>query len=58
MCLFVHETSPVPPGDGVVQANVGPVDCEAETKVLPDGTVSTSDTEAASDGPWLVSVIP
>jgi hypothetical protein len=56
--LFVHVTSPVPPGEGVVQANVGPVGCEAETKVLPEGTVSTSDTDSAADGPWLVSVMP
>jgi hypothetical protein len=55
--LRVQETVPVPPTEGVEHEKAGPLLCPAETKVLPVGTASLSETEAASAGPWLVIVI-
>jgi hypothetical protein len=47
---------PVPPTDGVLQENTGPVVCDSETKVVFAGTASVSETLCAFDGPLLVTV--
>src|SRR4051812_48336722 len=42
----VHEAVPVPPTEGVVQLNAGPVFCVSETKVVFAGIESVSTTFA------------
>lgn len=50
-------TLPVPPTEGVVQENTGPVVCDSETKVVFAGTASVRETLPAKDGPPFVSVM-
>ena len=51
---MVELTVPVPPTAGVVLDQ--PPGEVSETKVVPDGSVSLSETEAAALGPLLVTV--
>jgi len=53
---IVHVIVPVAPAGGVVHAKVGPVVWLSETNVVPAGTVSVSDTLAASEGPAFATV--
>ncbi len=53
---MVQVMAPVPPAAGVVQLKVGPLVCEAETKVVPAGTLSVSVTLVASEGPSFSTV--
>jgi hypothetical protein len=50
-------TVPVPPGDGLLKAKVGPPVWDSETKVVPVGTASVRLTFWASEGPVLVRVM-
>jgi hypothetical protein len=54
---IVQLTVPVPPTEGFVQENVGPVVCDSETNVVFAGTASVNATLAAFDGPLFVTVI-
>jgi hypothetical protein len=48
---------PVPPAEGVVQENAGPVVCDSETNVVFAGSTSARVTEVASDGPLFVTAM-
>jgi hypothetical protein len=52
-----QETAPVPPTEGFVQMNAGPVNCDSETNVVFGGSVSAIVTLAASDGPLFVTLM-
>jgi hypothetical protein len=52
-----QETAPVPPTEGFVQMNDGPVNCDSETNVVFGGSVSAIVTLAASDGPLFVTLM-
>src|SRR5260370_225477 len=52
----VQLTDPVPPTDGFVHVNAGPVFCVLETNVVPAGSVSLSVTLCASLGPLLITL--
>ena len=52
-----QETVPVPPTEGLLQMNAGPVGCASETNVVLGGRVSAIVTLAASEGPLLVTVM-
>ena len=53
---MVQVVVPVPPAEGLVQANAGPVFCDSETNVVLDGVASVSEIFCASEGPLLVMV--
>src|SRR6266571_3080848 len=52
-----HVTVPVPPTGGFVQVNDGPLFCDSDTKVVPAGRGSDSETLCASLGPLFVTTI-
>jgi hypothetical protein len=54
---MLQVTVPVAPADGAVQEKVGPETCASDTKVVPAGTVSVSDTVVAAVPPTLFTVI-
>ena len=53
----VTKIVPVPPADGALMVNVGPLVCIIETNVVLAGTASFTTTACASLGPLLVTVI-
>src|SRR5439155_1221985 len=53
----VSVTVPLPPTDGVLVPKDGPLSWDSDTKVVPVGSGSLTDTDCASLEPMLLTVI-